>query len=127
MIRELLLPLGVDTQGRLSTVSDPVARAQQHLLTYLMTAVGERVMRPSFGTESNRFLFDNLDSVDTALLNTRIAVKVKADVSDVVLRDIQVGTTYEDGRLDVTVLFSLAVGIGAGVVQSTILTLGGTL
>lgn len=127
MIRELSLPLGVDTQGRLATISDPAARAQQHLLTYLMTAVGERVMRPAFGTDINKFLFDNLDSVDTALLNTRIAVKVRADVGDVVLRDITVGTAYEDGRLDVTVLFSLAVGIGAGVVQSTILTLGGTL
>ena len=127
MMRELSLPLGVDTQGRLSTVSDPIARAQQHLLTYLMTTVGERVMRPAFGTDANKFLFDNLDSVDAALLNTRIAVKVKADVKDVVLRDIKVGAVYEDGRLDVTVLFSLSVGLGSGVVQSTILTLGGTL
>lgn len=123
---EILLPLGLNSQGRIATTNDPNVAARQHLTSYLMTRPGERLMRPTFGTAISNFVFENLDPVNYELLAVRVKDKVRADVPDVVMSDIATKENSAAGELHLTVSFSLSAGLGQGVQQSTTLTLGGS-
>lgn len=122
--REIALPFRLDNQGRVAVVTDPDRIARQHLTSYLMTRPGERTMRPTFGTDVRNFLFEDLDPLQVGLLVQRVQDKVSADVPNVKLIGLTFGNDYDQGALMLTVEFARAVG--AGVTESTTLTLGGT-
>lgn len=123
---EILTPLSIDPHGRIATSSDPAVTTQQHLVSYLLTNPGERVMRPTFGTQLSNYVFENLDPVEYELLSARVVEKVSADVPDVRLHAVTPKALFDQGVLQVTVEFAPAVGIGQGASQSTVLNLGGT-
>lgn len=124
--REIGLPFKLDSQGRIGTVSDPSRVGRQHLLTYLLTRPGERVMRSTFGTPLKDFITENLDPLQVTLLAQRVQEKVGADVRGVRLVSVTAAEDYDDAALKLTVEFALAVGAGEGTLQTTELTLGGT-
>lgn len=126
MSREILMPLSVDAQGRISTTPDTTVAAGQHLSSYLLTLPGERVMRPAFGTQLGAQVFESMDPVQYELLKARVVDKVNADVRDVRLIDVAPKANYEEATLEVSVEFAPIVGTGQGAARSTTLNLGGT-
>lgn len=124
--RELALPLRLDGQGRMATMSDPKTIAAQHLTTYLLTRKGERVMRPDFGSPVKDYTFENLDPLSLTLLTQRVQQQVGRDVTNVRLISFTADEDYAEGALHLTVEFALAMGAGDGTTQTTTLTLGGT-
>lgn len=124
--REIALPLHLDGQGRIATLTDPSKIAAQHLTTYLLTSPGERLMRPEFGTPVKDYTFENLDPLSVTLLTQRVQEKIGRDVANVRLISMTADEDYDQGALTLTVEFSLAVGAGDGTTQTTTLTLGGS-
>lgn len=124
--REISLPFRVDPQGRVAAVTDPSDRARQHITTYMVTATGERVMRPEFGTALRDTVFEPLTTLTSSLLLTRVREAVNQDVADVVLQSLSSPLDSDTGTLQVTVEFALAVGAGTGATDSTTITMGGS-
>lgn len=120
----IALPFQVAPSGRVLTTADPTRIGLNHLKSYILTAPGERVMRPTFGTQVTQLLFENDDPITAELVKKSIARQVAADVNDVVLIGIQADTSTP-GTLALAVQFSLALGTGEGAVSSTTITVGG--
>lgn len=125
MDREILLPLTLDTQGRIASTGDPSTAARQHLTSYIMTRPGERVMRPTFGTPISDYVFENLDPVEYELVRKRVSDKINRDVRGITLGRITTTTNSDQNTLLLSVEFTLAIGSGQSSTQTTTITLGG--
>ena len=126
--REIAAPFGLDSSGRIATTSDPAVRGRQRLLSYLVTAPGERIMRPAWGTRLKDSVFDTFGPVEVELLTSSVSESVAQDVQDVRVTDLHVGDVSDDGVLPVTVQFATVVGDGTNsAVQTTVISIGGGL
>lgn len=109
---EIAIPFGVDSSGAIAVVTDPVAAAAQHLVTFVGTSPRERVMRPQFGSPAQRFLFEPINTLDTALLQSDLASEVAQNVLDVRLNGITINPSAtgnpQDGAIGISMQFSLA-------------------
>lgn len=125
-MREITLPFRVDNHGYLATTRNPDVIARQHLTTYLLTAPGERVMRPGFGTPIRELTFEQLDPVQLALLLDRVRGKIAQDVSYIRLMSLGVDEDSDQSALRLTVEFAVAEGpVGQSGVQTTTIELRG--
>lgn len=125
MDQEISLPFRVGPSGHIATTDDPAAKGRQHLTTYLLTDLGERVMRPDYGTPIRAEVFEPLDPLRAQLLMNRLQDKVGLDVPDVRLRSLSATENSEQAALQVTVEFALAVGAGEGESHTTTISAGG--
>jgi len=80
---------------------------KQSLLQIVMTARGERVMRPEFGCNAHRFVFENNDDLLGELIRTEVAAVVGRFEPRVVLQDVLVERNEETGMVAVTLIYVL--------------------
>lgn len=57
MSTEILQPFQLNANGGIATTTDPNVQVDQHLLTLVSTQPGERVMLPTYGIPSFKYLF----------------------------------------------------------------------
>jgi phage baseplate assembly protein W len=60
----LALPFRVDESGSIATTSDPNQQLTHRVFSVLATQLGDRVMRPDYGWDFNRFLFEPIGLLD---------------------------------------------------------------
>jgi uncharacterized protein len=60
---EMSQPFNIDGNGVVAYDSDPAAWARNHILALLLTAPGERVMRPTYGVGIFRYVWENQDAL----------------------------------------------------------------
>ena len=100
------LPYRVDGSGRTATTIDRARRVRNLLEAVLLTAPGERVMRPDFGSGVPEMLFDsNSEALETAA-DFLIRSSVQRYLSDVLVLD-QLSIDRDEGELRITVVYSL--------------------
>lgn len=75
------------------------------LLILLLTAPGQRVMRPGFGTPINRYLFEPADTNDYQLLRTSILNAIEVNEPRVIVEDVVVNGN--ENQLNIKVIFRL--------------------
>lgn len=128
---EMIVPFAVDSTGRIAMTSEPMVTTRQHLITYINTYPGERVMRPDFGTPLPDLIFE--------VGNSLLAETIRAEVNDAVARDVpdvdlsaftisgseDDGSVGQDGTLTISLQYAQKVGSAAGALQTTDLTAGG--
>jgi phage baseplate assembly protein W len=130
-VAELKVPFALDATGALATTADPLVMVRQHLITYISTYPGERVMRPTFGTPLLDLVFEAGDVMLAETIRMEVQQAVARDVPDVSLLSFTVsgseadGTVGMDGVLNIGLDYAQSVGTVAGSVQSTTLTAGG--
>ena len=75
---EITTPFGLTPSGSISTTSDPIVQAKQHVTALVSTSPGERVMQPAYGVPLNAYVFEeNASIVQTALgVDVRDAVAI---------------------------------------------------
>ena len=100
-------PYGPDGSGRTGTTDNRYARVRNLLRAVLLTAPGERLMRPEFGSGIHDMLFDsNSEALETAA-DFLIRSSVQRYLSDVlVLDDLRIARN--EGTLEITVTYGLA-------------------
>ena len=93
--------LAISSTGRLQMV-DEARSVRQAVFLLLTTRPGERVMRPDYGCELHRLVFDTNDETTAGLAMhyVRTALKRWEPRADVLRVDAE---QVEDGRLDVVV------------------------
>lgn len=105
--RGLALPLGVEPNGSMATTHG-VANLEKAMRVVLVTYLGERPMRPDFGSRLRDFVFDGVTSENAVAIANEVAralyecePRVEVDAVDVVPRP------EEYGRFDIEIRYTV--------------------
>ena len=104
---EMNLPFGVDPQGRIAFTTDPQQVLRNRVTTVIATQLGERVMRPSYGTPLIDMLFEGDDDFTVSILADDIRRAVEEYEPGVTIQDVFPATDNSlDGIINLTVTYS---------------------
>ena len=95
-----------DTAHRFRSEGDYSRHVRNLMQQVLLTAPGERVDRPDFGAGLRQQLFEPSGESTVALLQTRVFQSLERWLGDLIRVD-EVTTSFDEGRLDVAVKFTL--------------------
>jgi phage baseplate assembly protein W len=109
-MRAISLPFRIDGYGRVASTTDLDRINQNRVRSVLLTSLGERLMRPTFGTTIAATLFDAcdeaIDDIETATVNAfaQELPGLAFEALDVLTEDPESGTveieiTYRDTRV----------------------------
>ena len=70
--RYLAFPFAIGSDGRTVAVADINQHVRDEIVQLVMTATGERLFLPQFGTNVRRLIFDNLDDAVANLTKATI-------------------------------------------------------
>ena len=62
MSKAISLPFSFDANGSIANTDDQKKIIQDRVVLVVMTLIGERVMRPNFGTYTRRTTFENYET-----------------------------------------------------------------
>ena len=99
----------VEVDGALGTLRKEVdypTYVQQLMKQVLLTSPGERIDRPDFGAGLRRQLFSPTSEASATLLQTVVFQSLDRWLGDLIRID-EVKTSFDDGRLDVQVVYTL--------------------
>ena len=95
--------------GGVAFTNDPVERARMHIQALILTRLGERVMRPDYGSEIWTYLFEPADHFAAAELASSITSAVNQWEPDIGIHDVSPTTVEADGSVvAVKISFRLA-------------------
>lgn len=126
-MRTISYPFYLDTFGKITATSDQDKIYMDRVLTLLSTAVYQRIMRPTYGTDIPRALFETGDDYRLAIKEaiTR-AVALFLPVLKII--NIDISDPDVDGVSKVTVLLSFPNGTTNTVtIASNLLSNDGTI
>jgi len=92
--------------GRFRRETDYEAYVAQLIRQVLLTAPGERVNRPDFGAGLRRALFAPSSPETATMIKATVFQALTTWLDDVIDVD-EVETGFDDGRLDVTVVYTI--------------------
>lgn len=104
------LPFRFNEFGEVNYSVDPRKIWQDRVYVAIMTQVGERVMRPGYGTTISTALFENI-STASEIITTAVSTAFSKHLKDLEL--IQVQPVFEDdnsGVLEINVVYTLPSG-----------------
>jgi len=91
-------PFTLDPFGVAYTSEDQTKIYKDRILTLLSTAIGARPMRPTYGTNLGKAMFENQDNAEKAVqASIRAAVTTwipEVDVQEIIVKGVQ-----EDGKM----------------------------
>jgi phage baseplate assembly protein W len=99
------------SHGIFTSTYTTVDQATSNLKNLLLTAKGERLMHPSFGTDLLRILFQPIDDSIKQLIDDIITQSVNEWLPYIQINDIEITTAVDDPELQynvkIVVLFSV--------------------
>jgi uncharacterized protein len=101
------LPMGVTANGSVATVGGR-ANLEKAMQVVLRTYLGERPMRPAFGSRLRDFLFDGVTDDNATAIATEVRRALESCEPRAVVDDVQV--TPSDGptgRFDIEIFYSI--------------------
>lgn len=106
---ELDAPFRVTVDGRIAFTTDPSRALHNHVITIIGTQTGERVVRPTYGTDVQGSLFEGDDDNNSALLQSDIERALVQYEPGILVRDVFTSTGNQlDGTIDLNVTYSAA-------------------
>lgn len=103
-MRALKVPFEVDPTGRSSSVEGEYPVLATYLRMLLLTRIGERVMRPTYGSMLQESLFEGIDDVFIAELDGDVRDAVRDWEPDVEIVALNFETVQES-RINVELVF----------------------
>lgn len=101
-MKALSYPFTLDVFGVAETTENQTKIYTDRLITLLSTAVGERPMRPTYGTNVAAALFENENNLKRAVTDA-IRVAVKRWIPEITVQNISVVNLTQDGKVNVEV------------------------
>lgn len=107
---EMDQPFAIDAQGRVAFTSDPARVLRNRVRMIVGTQVGERVMRPQYGTPTVSMLFDTDDDMTASIIMSDITRALAEYEPGVVVQSVFLdsGDNQLDGTVNVNVIYSAA-------------------
>ena len=103
MTSAISLPFSFDADGRVSSTTDFKKIIQDRVVLVVMTAIGERVMRPLYGTHVGNATFENINSA-IILVKNEISIGFSTWLEYLYLLGVD-ATLDVDNVLNVTVSY----------------------
>lgn len=107
---ELVPPVQVNVSGEIVSTTDPVLRAQLHILAVAMTTPGERVMRPTYGAGVLGIVFEQASAglLESTLQRLQQALGAGDPEASYSVNDVQlVPSTQIEGSYNFLVDFNV--------------------
>lgn len=99
----------VDAQGRIAFTNDPSRVLRNRVRMVIGTSLGERVMRPQYGTPLVELLFDADDEMTSSIILSDIQRALEVYEPGVVVHGVSADNTDTlDGIINVNVSYSAA-------------------
>jgi phage baseplate assembly protein W len=112
--------LADNTRGFYVAANENVAdKVKSQLMHIVFTPKGQRIMKPEFGTDLIKFIFDQSDGMSWEAVKTEVSESVTRWASNINLRDIQV-VKNEDDESQVFVRLDYSVTEGNKVTNDSI-------
>jgi len=102
------LPFSFDASGGVSYTQDDKKIWQDRILLVVMTSLGERVMRPDFGTQANAGSFE-VDSDAMSLIKQQISTAFAKWLPSLTLDDVVGSTDPTEGYLNLNIIYRYGV------------------
>lgn len=106
---ELLFPFQIDSGGRVAVTADPNQIVKQRIEQIVLTIIGERVMRPEWGSGAWEFLFDNQGSGMEFLIIDRIKTAVQNLTTGIVVNNVTMDNSVDPTVLTLLISYSFEV------------------
>jgi phage baseplate assembly protein W len=104
-MRTLSLPFRIDGYGRVASTTDPSKINADRVRSVLMTSIGERVMRPTFGSFLPQTSFESFDEVVETAEETIVQAFAQF-LPDLTFEGISVlSENPEDGELSIEITY----------------------
>jgi uncharacterized protein len=124
-VRALSVPFKIGSDGRISTVSGEFPVYATYLRSLLLTRIGERVMRPKYGSRVLDSLFEPNDETLEAELGADIRDSVSRWEPRVRVRSLVFDRNEDAGTVRITLEFEVVDIVGGGF-DSVSITISGT-
>jgi phage baseplate assembly protein W len=105
-MKAISYPFTLDPFGKTTSTTDQRKIYQDRVLTLLSTAVGERPMRPTYGTNMAVAMFENQGKVEDAI-NQAIRSAVSTWIPELTVEKINVKNFLDTGAVTVEVNVTL--------------------
>ena len=99
------LPFNFDEAGSISTTEDPAKIWQDRVVIAVMTGLGERVMRPTFGSDASKTVGENLNDA-LSIIRQSISVAFSRWLKDLTLIEVNGSVDEYDGHLVVQIKYN---------------------
>lgn len=124
MSAEILIPFALDVNGSIAQTTDPDVQQAQHVSSLLTTQPGERVMRPTYGVPTMKYLFGANGGQVTALINKDVQTAMATWESGITVNSITPVWNDQGGIAEIEVDY-LAAPEDTGAVQTATINPGG--
>lgn len=99
-MKSISFPFTLDPFGKTTSTTDQRKIYQDRVLTLLSTAVGERPMRPTYGTNIAAAMFENQGRVEDAI-NEAIRTAISTWIPELTVSNIKVIGFLDGGAVNV--------------------------
>lgn len=128
---ELDQPFAIDAQGRIVATSDPARILRNRVRMIIGTQIGERVMRPLYGTPVLSMLFDSDDDLTASIIMSDIEKALREYEPGVIVQNVYLADADPlDGLISLNVEYSAAnspLQTLSVPVNTAVLSRGGTI
>lgn len=100
------LPFSINAYGRVNTTTDKSKLWQDRVRSVIGTYLGERVMRPDFGSDVTENVFESSEEAK-ALIQTNIREAFATNLVTLTLSDVIVDYDENTGVLNAEVIYAL--------------------
>lgn len=101
-MKAISFPFTLDPFGVVNSTTDQTKIYQDRVLTLLSTAVGERPMRPTYGTDVARAMFENQSDAKKAV-DQAVRTAISTWIPEVEVTAVNVNTFDDSGKVGVEV------------------------
>jgi phage baseplate assembly protein W len=106
--RAISLPFSFDSSGGVSYTTDDRKIWQDRVVLAVMTLLGERVMRPGFGTNARGVAFESLSDA-VSVVKEEVNIGFATWLKDLKITSISCSASPDDGKLVVEVSYTRGV------------------
>ena len=82
---------------------------KSNLINLLLTDVGERVMKPNFGTNLKRFLFEGITNINNEALIDSLNNSISIYIPEITVTDIILTPTTDSNLINLTINYYLNI------------------
>lgn len=127
MERAMTLPFSIDESGSIASSNDPKKIWQSRVIACVMTSMGERVHRPSYGGAIQSTLFSNMDEA-AYVINESVQTSFGEHLPMLSLKSVSTSMDTNTGTLSATIYYALPSGeVAEAVLQTGLLTRAGEI
>lgn len=127
MERAMVIPFAIDEAGSIASSNDQRRIWQSRVISCVMTGMGERVHRPSYGGSIQNALFATQSEASDIVTNS-VTISFSENLPQLNLKSVSTSIDTDTGELSATIYYALPTGdVDEATLKTGFLTRSGEL